>query len=148
MKGHIPKTAAILALLIVFSSGCGVTVPEATPAAAPETPQATGTLPDIRQDGTDDETPEVPDTDTGDPRSGEETDIMSEATLLGKFESREEAEKAAGLYGISLANFNERSGIASFLNTSGLTDPEVIRLGKENGWPGLEKVHIYSAYAE
>ena len=64
-------------------------------------------------------------------------DVYGEAQLLGKAASREEAENLAALYGIELVEF--KNGLGRFHTEE---DPkEVIRRGKENGWPELSLNH-------
>lgn len=56
-----------------------------------------------------------------------------EVQLLGEAESREDAEELAKLYGITLVDY--KNGLGRFHTEE---DPrEVIRRGKDNGWPEL-----------
>ena len=66
--------------------------------------------------------------------TGEPGPLYSEeAPLIGAAETREEAEKIADLYGITLVDFSHG---AALYHTD--EDPrEVIRRGQENGWPEL-----------
>lgn len=65
--------------------------------------------------------------------STEVMEVYGDAQLLGAAASREEAENLAELYGITLVKF--QNGLARFHTEE---DPkEVIRRGKENGWPEL-----------
>ena len=59
--------------------------------------------------------------------------IYAEAQLLGEAGSRKDAEELAELYGITLVEY--KNGVARFHTEE---DPrEVIRRGKDNGWPEL-----------
>ena len=59
--------------------------------------------------------------------------IYGEAQLLGDAEDQEAAEKLAELYGITLVKY--KNGLARFRTEE---DPrDVIRRGKDNGWPEL-----------
>ncbi len=54
--------------------------------------------------------------------------------LLALADSEEDAKKIAELYGIELTGFSY--GVATFHTTENLQD--VIRRGRENGWPALD----------
>ena len=54
--------------------------------------------------------------------------------LFALAETKEEAEKIAGLYGIELVEFS--NGVAAFHTEENLGD--VIARGEKNGWPPLE----------
>lgn len=59
--------------------------------------------------------------------------MYAKAQLLCEVESQEDAQALAELYGITLVEY--RDGLACFYTEE---DPrEVIRRGKENGWPEL-----------
>ena len=64
-------------------------------------------------------------------------EVYGEAQLLGAAASLEEAENLAELYGIKLVKF--KNGLGRF--HTGEDPKEVIRRGKENGWPELTLNH-------
>lgn len=75
----------------------------------------------------------MPTTIPGSPGTVFTETIYAEAQLLGEAESREKAEELAELYGITLVEYKNR--LARFHTDE---DPrEVIRRGKDNGWPEL-----------
>ena len=62
--------------------------------------------------------------------------------LVGSFETREQAEGAAELYGIELDSYNYEVAV---FKCDG--DPkELLALGEKNGWPELSLNWIYTAY--
>ncbi len=78
-------------------------------------------------------------TDTAGQMQGTAAETVPEAPeLLAAAESEEAAEEIAAAYGITLAGYTGYTGIATFWNTSGMQPGELIRLGKENGWPPIE----------
>ena len=65
-----------------------------------------------------------------------------DAPLIGAAETREEAEKIAALYGITLVDFSHG---AALYHTD--EDPrEVIRRGRENGWPELTLNYVRKSF--
>ena len=69
-------------------------------------------------------------------------EVDPDGQLICTFKTREEAEKAAELYGIELVSFTDE--LAVFHTTE---DPqEVIRRGQQNGWPELSLNRIYELY--
>ena len=58
-----------------------------------------------------------------------------EGELIGSAETYEEAEKIADMYGISLINYSY--GVALYRTKGDDTVDEIIKLGKDNGYPEL-----------
>jgi hypothetical protein len=72
----------------------------------------------------------------------DDTPLYEQGTLLGIFESEEEAQKTAELYGITLSSFD---GSLAVFKCEG--DPAaLIEQGKENNWPELSLNYILRAY--
>lgn len=108
----------ILILMLLMALLCGCTPAAEPPAKEPSEP--------TRQEST---TPSTP-TMAEDVTTGQ---TYAEAQLLGEAETREEAEELAELYGITLVDY--KNGLGRFHTEE---DPrDVIRRGKENGWPEL-----------
>lgn len=62
--------------------------------------------------------------------------------LVGVFDTRGEAETAAGLYGIELASYSDKVAVFKCEGDPG----ETIERGRKNGWPELSQNQVYSAY--
>ena len=151
-QGIIMPVLTLAAFLFLFSAGCSGREHIEDSVSVSETQSETADLADdkVSVQGINTSSPGNPATLIPEQEGGsdrEETDDMSEATLLCKAETRAEAEEIAGQYNITLVRYHERSKLAAFVNTSGMTDAEVIKTGKENGWTILECMHIYTAFS-
>ncbi len=63
------------------------------------------------------------------------TEGVKGAELMGIFETKEEAQKAAELYGIELISYEQQ--VAVFSIEEGEDPLKIISKGEENGWPEL-----------
>ncbi len=62
--------------------------------------------------------------------------------LLALVDSREDAEKIAELYGITLDSVN--AGLAKFTTDQDIL--ELIKLGRKNGWPEVQPNYLYQLF--
>ena len=71
-----------------------------------------------------------------------ENPLYAENELVGVFETEQQAQEAAELYGIELESYSYQ--VAVFIYEGDIM--ELIELGQKNGWPPLSLNRVHKAY--